>query len=81
MRKRKVLFLCTPNMAHSKNVCPARNSTVPPSVSATEASVPCSPGCATVSSSAAAMAMIPATSHAPPESFTVLNLSPPRVVW
>jgi hypothetical protein len=41
----------TPNTAHLKSACPARNSAVPPRVSVIEASVPVSPGCATVSSS------------------------------
>jgi hypothetical protein len=41
----------TPNTAHLKSACPTRNSAVPPRVSVIEASVPVSPGCATVSSS------------------------------
>src|ERR671939_2231990 len=42
-----------PDTAHLNNACPVTNGPVPPSVSATEVSVSCTPGCATMSSSAA----------------------------
>jgi hypothetical protein len=48
-----------PAMTYLKNACAATNSLVPPSVSAAEASVLCTPGCAPISTSAAT-ATIPA---------------------
>jgi hypothetical protein len=48
-----------PDTTYLKNACAATNSLVPPSVSAAEASVLCTPGCAPMRSSAAT-AMIPA---------------------
>jgi hypothetical protein len=49
-----------PETAHRKTPCPTTNYAVPPRVSEIEANVPGSPGWATVSSSAAATAMMPA---------------------